>query len=146
MSWIPCCRFYRCTLWCQTAPYGAPLNEERADCAEWIHLHTLHISNSAGGAEKSGRGQKTGKQVIFQVYWMQVVMISCSTDWLIRAQELTNLLFLMQHDMRFETGHTRELFMARGAGGVRGRMCGLVESEVELHIKRLCALVTSMRL
>lgn len=52
----------------------------------------------------------------------------------------------MQHDMRFEAGNAGELLIAYRAGEVRGRVCGLVECEVELHIKCLWALVTSMRL
>lgn len=59
---------------------------------------------------------------------------------------LTHLLLLMQHDMRFEAGDAGELFIANRAGEVRGRVCGLVECEVELHIKCLWAMVTSMRL
>lgn len=52
----------------------------------------------------------------------------------------------MQHDVGFEAGNAGELFMANRAGEVRGLVCGLVECEVELHVKRLWALVTSMRL
>ncbi len=59
---------------------------------------------------------------------------------------LTNLLLLMQHDMRFEAGDAGELFVANRAGEVRRRVCGLVECEVELHVECLWALVTSMRL
>lgn len=52
----------------------------------------------------------------------------------------------MQHDVRFEAGDAGELLIANGAGEVRGCVRGLVKCEVELHIKCLRALVTSMRL
>lgn len=52
----------------------------------------------------------------------------------------------MQHDMRFEAGDAGEPLIAHRAGEVRGRVCGLVESEVELHVERLRAQVTPMRL
>lgn len=48
--------------------------------------------------------------------------------------------------MRFEASNAGELFITNRAGEVRGCVCGLVEFEVELHVKRLWALVTSMRL
>ena len=60
--------------------------------------------------------------------------------------EETNLLLLMQHYMRFEAGDAGKLLIANRAGEVRGGVCRLVESEVELHVKRLWTLVTSMRL
>ncbi len=60
--------------------------------------------------------------------------------------QLAYLLLLVEHDMRFEAGDSGELFIANRAGEVRGRVCGLVECEVEFHIERLWALVTSMRL
>lgn len=58
-------------------------------------------------------------------------MVLCSIG------RLTNLLLLMQHDMGFEAGDAGELFIAHRAGEVRGRVCGPVECEVELHIKCL---------
>ena len=48
--------------------------------------------------------------------------------------------------MRFEAGDAREPFLANWAGEVAGGVCGLVEGEVELHVKCLWALVTSMGL
>lgn len=59
---------------------------------------------------------------------------------------MTHLLPLVQHDMGLETGDAGELFMTNRAGEVRGCVCGPVEREVELHVKRLGAMVTSMRL
>lgn len=64
----------------------------------------------------------------------------CSTGW------RTDLLLLVQHDMRFEAGDAGEPFIAHGAGEVRGCVCGLVKREVKLHIECLWALVTPMRL
>lgn len=58
----------------------------------------------------------------------------------------TDLFLFVQHDVRFEAGNAGELFIAHRAGEVRGCVCGLVEGEVELHVERLWALVTSMRL
>ena len=52
----------------------------------------------------------------------------------------------MQHDMGLETGHAGELLVAHWAGGVRGGVCGLVEHEVELHVKRLSTLVAPVKL
>lgn len=54
-----------------------------------------------------------------------------------RLARLTDLLFLVQHDVGFEAGDAGELFMANGAGEVRGRVCGLVEREVEFHVECL---------
>lgn len=48
--------------------------------------------------------------------------------------------------MRLEAGDAGEPFIANRAGEVRGCVCGLVQCEVELDIKCLWALVTSMRL
>lgn len=58
----------------------------------------------------------------------------------------TDLLLFVQHDVRFEAGDAGEPFIAHRAGEVGGFVCGLVEGEVELHVERLRALVTSMRL
>lgn len=55
----------------------------------------------------------------------------CSISW------LTNLLLLVQHDMRLEAGDAGKPFIANRAGEVRCRVCGLVKSEVELHVKCL---------
>lgn len=52
----------------------------------------------------------------------------------------------MQHDVGFEAGDAGELFVADGASEVRGGVYGLVEREVELNVKCLWALVTSVRL
>ena len=52
----------------------------------------------------------------------------------------------MQHNVRFEAGDARELFIAHRTGEVRRRVCGLVQSEVKIHVECLWALVTSMRL
>lgn len=60
--------------------------------------------------------------------------------------EQTNLLLLVKHDVRFEAGNAGEPFVANRAGEVRSCVSGLVECEVELHIKGLRALLTSMRL
>lgn len=51
--------------------------------------------------------------------------------------KFTHLLPLMQHDVGFETGDAGELLMTHRAGEVRRCVCGLVEGEVELHVKRL---------
>lgn len=67
-------------------------------------------------------------------------MTLCSGNW------LTNLLLLMQHNVRFEAGDARELFIAHRTGEVRCRVSGLMQSEVKLHVECLWALVTSMRL
>lgn len=56
------------------------------------------------------------------------------------------LLFLVKHDVGFETGHARELLLAHRAGGVGGGVGGLVEGEVELHVEGLWTLVTPVRL
>lgn len=58
-------------------------------------------------------------------------MVSCLIG------QLTNLLLLVQHDVRFEAGDAGEFLIANGAGEVRGRVCGLVECEVELHVECL---------
>lgn len=63
-----------------------------------------------------------------------------STGW------RTDLLLLVQHDMRFEAGDAGELFIAHWAGEVRGCVRGLVKNEVKLHVERLWALVASVRL
>lgn len=65
---------------------------------------------------------------------------SCWADW------LTNLLLLMQHDMGFEAGNAGEPFVADRAGEVGCCVRGLVEREVKFHVKRLRAVVTSVRL
>lgn len=65
-------------------------------------------------------------------------MVLCLID------QLTNLFLLVQHDMWFETGDAGEPLIANRAGEVWGRVRGSVEREVELHVKRLRALVTSM--
>lgn len=52
----------------------------------------------------------------------------------------------MQHDMRFEAGDAGEPFIADWAGEVGCCVRGLVECEVKLHVKRLRAVVTSVRL
>lgn len=67
-------------------------------------------------------------------------MASCTAGW------TTDLLLFVQHDVRFEAGDAGEPFIAHRAGEVGGFVCGLVEGEVELHVERLRALVTSMRL
>lgn len=59
---------------------------------------------------------------------------------------VTDLLLLVQHDVRFETGDAGEPFVADRAGEVGCLVRGLVEREVELHVKRLRAVVTSVRL
>lgn len=59
---------------------------------------------------------------------------------------VTDLLLLVQHDVRFETGDAGEPFVADRAGEVGCCVRGLVEREVELHVKRLRAVVTSVRL
>lgn len=64
----------------------------------------------------------------------------CTAGW------TTDLLLFVQHDVRFEAGNAGELFIAHRAGEVGGCVGGLVESEVELHVERLRALVTSVRL
>lgn len=48
--------------------------------------------------------------------------------------------------MRFEAGDAGEPFIADRAGEVGCCVCGLVEREVELHVKRLRAAVASVRL
>lgn len=58
----------------------------------------------------------------------------------------TNLLLLMQHDMRFEAGDAGEPLIADRAGEVRCCVCWLVECEVKLHVERLRTVVTSVRL
>lgn len=65
---------------------------------------------------------------------------SCTAGW------ATDLLLFVQHDVGFEAGDAGELFIAHRAGEVGGCVCGLVQREVELHVERLRALVTSMRL
>ena len=60
--------------------------------------------------------------------------------------QVTNLLLLVQHDMRLEAGDAGESFSANGACEVRGCVRGPVQCEVELHVECLRALVTSMRL
>lgn len=52
----------------------------------------------------------------------------------------------MQHDMRFEAGDAGESLIADRAGEVGCCVRGLVECEVKLHVKRLRAVVTSVRL
>lgn len=59
---------------------------------------------------------------------------------------LSHLLFLMHHDVRFETGDPGELFLTHGAGGLDCAVSRLVQREVELHVVRLGALVTAVRL
>lgn len=59
---------------------------------------------------------------------------------------VTDLLLLVQHDMRFEAGDAGEPFVADRAGEVGRCVCGLVQREVELHVKGLRAVVTSVRL
>lgn len=49
--------------------------------------------------------------------------------------KLSHLLFLMHHDVRFETGDSGELFLTHGAGGFGCAVGRLVEHEVELHIE-----------
>lgn len=48
--------------------------------------------------------------------------------------------------MRFEAGDAGESFIADRADEVRRFVRGLVEREVELHVKRLRAVVASVRL
>lgn len=58
----------------------------------------------------------------------------------------TDLLLLVKHDVRFEAGDAGEPLIADRAGEVGGCVRGLVEREVELHVKRLRAAVASVRL
>lgn len=58
----------------------------------------------------------------------------------------TYLLLFVQHDVRFKAGDAGEPFVAHGAGEVGGGVCGLVQPEVELHVKRLGAQVAAMGL
>lgn len=60
--------------------------------------------------------------------------------------KLSHLLFLMHHDVRFETGDTGELFLTHGAGGLGCAVSRLVQHEVKLHVVRLGALITAVRL
>lgn len=69
-----------------------------------------------------------------------------STAGFMLGRLVTNLLLLVQHDMRFEAGDAGESFIADRAGKVGCFVRGLVECEVELHVKRLRAMVTSVRL
>lgn len=64
----------------------------------------------------------------------------CTAGW------TTDLLLFVKHDVRFEAGNAGEPLIAHRAGEVGGCVCGLVEGEVELHVERLRALVTSVRL
>lgn len=59
---------------------------------------------------------------------------------------VTDLLLLVQHDMRLEAGDAGEPFIADRAGEVGCCVRGLVEREVKLHVERLRAVVTSVRL
>jgi hypothetical protein len=54
------------------------------------------------------------------------------------------LFLLVQHDVGFEAGHSGELLVAHGAGGVLPIVGALVKRQVELNVKGLWALITSM--
>lgn len=141
MSWTPCRRSCRCRPWRPTALCGAPPSAETAGSEEWTHLRTRHRSNSAGRVAKVVEEKKQrdkflpNGQLSANKWW-----VSCLIG------QPTNLLLFVQHDMRFEAGDAGEPFIANGAREVRGCVCGLVECEVEIHVKCLWAMVTSMRL
>lgn len=52
----------------------------------------------------------------------------------------------MHHDVRFETGDSGKLFLTHWAGGLGCAMNRLVQHEVKLHVVRLGALITAVRL
>lgn len=58
----------------------------------------------------------------------------------------TYLFFFMQHNMSFETGHSRELFVTRWTCWVIHIMCRLMKCKVKFDIKRHWALITPMGL
>lgn len=60
--------------------------------------------------------------------------------------KLPHLLFFMDHDVRFETGDSGELFLTHGAGGLSCAVSRLVEHEVKLHVVRLGTLIAAVRL
>lgn len=59
---------------------------------------------------------------------------------------MAHLLLLVQHDVGLEACDAGELLVADGAGEVARGVRRLVQSEVELHVERLRALVAAMRL
>lgn len=50
----------------------------------------------------------------------------------------------MQHNVRFETGHSGEFLVTHGTGRVLPIVGAFVQGQVELNIKGLGALVASM--
>lgn len=132
-SWTPFRRSCRCRLGCPTALCDAPPGGGRAGSAGQTHLRTLDRSDSAKpGEDKQGvLCFRTDQHHGF--FWM--------LGWLV-----TDLLLLVQHDMRLEAGDAGEPFIADRAGEVGGCVRGLVEREVKLHVERLRAVVTSVRL
>lgn len=58
----------------------------------------------------------------------------------------TYLLLFVQHDVGLKARDAGEPFVAHRAGEVSGGVCGLVQREVERHIKRLWAQVAAVRL
>lgn len=130
-SWTPFRSSCICRLGCPTALCDALPGAGRAGSAGQTHLRTLDRSDSAS-QERTSPGR-------YSFGWT-------GTTGFILGWLVTNLLLLMQHDMRFEAGDAGEPFIADWAGEVGCCVRGLVECEVKLHVKRLRAVVTSVRL
>ena len=58
----------------------------------------------------------------------------------------THLLFLVEHDVGLETGHSGEPLVACWADGICGGVGGFVQRQVKLHVEGHGTLVTTVRL